>query len=310
MVHGWPTLYSSVDAVFYAISGVSVVLLVGVTAVMIFFVIRYRKSRNPNPENIEGNMTLEILWTVIPTLLVLAMFYVGWKGFVFMRTVPDNAMLVKVTARKWSWSFEYGNGKKTDVLTIPIHTPVKLSISSSDVLHSLFIPAFRVKEDAVPGMETYLWFQPDETGSYDLFCTEYCGVGHSAMITTVEVVPEKEFAAWYKKEKKPVVATAKEPKKKLSGQKLIKDKGCIVCHSSDGSKLVGPSFKGIFGRATVVVTAGKERSITADEAYIRKSILDPNADVVKGYPPIMPPQKDLLSTDEVQAIIEHLKTLQ
>lgn len=169
MVHGWPTLYSSVDAIFYAIAGVSVVLLLGVTAAMIYFVVRYSRTRNRVPQDIEGNLALEILWTVIPTLLVLAMFYVGWKGFVYKRTVPPDAMLVKVTARMWSWNFQYENGATSGDLRLPTGKPIKLAITSADVLHSLFIPAFRVKEDCVPGMETYLWFRTDEPGTHDLF---------------------------------------------------------------------------------------------------------------------------------------------
>ena len=145
-------------------SALALLLLLGVTAVMIYYVIKYRRDRNPHPADIEGNLTLEILWTVIPSLIVLVLFYAGWKGFVFMRTVPDDAMLVKVTARKWSWLFEYGSGRKSDILKVPIGKPVKLSMTSIDVLHSLYIPAFRVKEDVVPGMETYLWFQQDEAG--------------------------------------------------------------------------------------------------------------------------------------------------
>ena len=315
MVTGWPNLSSDIDTIFLVIVGICVVLLIAVTAVMVYFVIRYRRNRNPKAEDIEGNTTLEILWTVIPTLIVLVIFYVGWKGFVFLRTVPDDAMPVKVTARMWSWSFEYENGRTSDVLKVPLGKPVKLAITSLDVLHSLYIPAFRVKEDAVPGMETYLWFLPDETGSYDLFCTEYCGVGHSSMITKVEVMEGTEFLAWYEKEKRPppVAGAKKAPvpmkKKDLRGEKLVEEKGCTLCHSLDGSKLVGPTFKGIFGRKVVVMTAGKEREITTDEAYLRRSIYEPNADVVKGYPAIMPSQKGLLGDDDAKAIIDYLKDL-
>jgi cytochrome c oxidase subunit 2 len=308
MVHGWPTLYSSVDAIFYAIAGISVLLLLGVTGAMVYFVIRYRRKRHPRAEDIEGSLWIEILWTVVPTLLVLAMFYVGWKGFVFKRTVPPDAMLVKVTARMWSWHFEYENGATGGVLRLPAGKPVKLSLTSADVLHSLFIPAFRAKEDCVPEMETYLWFQPDEPGTYDLFCTEYCGVGHSAMITTVEVMPEKEFRAWYEKAA-PKPAVVAEAKRRPDGAKLFQEKGCFACHSIDGTPKVGPTLKGIFGHTTTVLTTGAERQVTVDEAYLRKSILDPQADVVKGFAPIMPPQKGLLTDEEVEALIEYIKTL-
>ncbi len=305
MVHGWPTLYNSVDNILYAIAGISVVLLAGVTGTMTWFVIRYNRKRHPRAENIEGNLWLEILWTVIPTLLVMGMFYAGWKGFVYKRTVPPDAMLVKVTARTWSWHFEYENGATSRVLKLPAGKPVKLSITSADVLHSLFIPAFRVKEDCVPNMETYLWFQPDETGTYDLFCTEYCGTGHSAMITTVEVLPEQEFGSWYRTAAALPVTAAKRP----DGAKLFQEKGCFACHSTDGTPKVGPTLKGIFGHKTTVLTAGKERQVTVDDAYLKTSILDPQADIVKGFPPVMPPQKGLLTDEEVGALIEYLKTL-
>ncbi len=308
MIHGWPTLYSSVDKIFYAIAGISLVLLLGVTGAMIFFAVRYRRKKHPRAEDIEGSLWLEVLWTVIPTLLVMAMFYVGWKGFVYKRTVPPDAMLVKVTARMWSWHFEYENGATSNALKLPVGKPVKLAITSADVLHSLFIPAFRVKEDCVPNMETYLWFRPDEPGAYDLFCTEYCGVGHSAMITKVAVLPGKDFDAWYLAAAAQPAATV-EKKKRPDGAKLFQEKGCFACHSIDGTPKVGPTLKGAYGHRTTVLTGGKERQLVADDAYLRKSILDPQADLVKGYPPVMPPQKGLLTDVEVDAIIEYLKGL-
>jgi cytochrome c oxidase subunit 2 len=306
MVHGWPTLSSSVDSVFLFILGISLVLLVGVTATMVLFAVRFRRSRHAQAENIEGNLTLEIVWTVIPTLLVLAIFFVGWKGFVYMRTVPSDAMLVKVTARMWSWGFTYENGKTDGVLRVPVDRPVKLAITSADVLHSLFIPAFRVKEDAVPGRETYLWFRPDRTGSYDLFCSEYCGAGHSSMITKVVVMTGEEFQAWYRAGvPEPGAAAGRRP----DGATLFREKGCIGCHSTDGSAKVGPTLKAVFGHTVTVETAGKERQIVADEAYLRKSLLEPAADIVKGFPPVMPAQKGQITDDEIAAIIDYLKAL-
>jgi cytochrome c oxidase subunit 2 len=299
MVSGWPNLSGSVDSVFLFITVISVVLLVGITGVMVYFAVKYNRKKNPTPSDIEGNLFLEVLWTVIPTLLVLAIFYYGWEGFKLMRKAPPDAMPVKVTARQFSWSFEYENGKKSDVLLVPLKKPVKLTITSADVIHSLFIPAFRVKEDAVPGMETYLWFLPDEVGTYDLFCTEYCGEGHAAMITKVQVVPEAEFKEWYGAE-----ARETEIDK---GLRLLQERGCLGCHSTDGTKKIGPTFKGLFGSRVTVVTAGKTRTVTADEAYISKSVLDPGADVVKDYPPVMPRVE--VNQEELEAIIAYLKEL-
>jgi cytochrome c oxidase subunit 2 len=206
----------------------------------------------------------------------------------------------------WTWSFEYENGKQSAVLNVPVKRPVKLAITSADVLHSLFIPAFRIKEDAVPGRETRLWFLPDEAGTYDLFCTEYCGVGHSTMTTKVAVMTQKDFDSWYKGD---ALAPAAGTKMQPDGAALTKEKGCVACHSLDGTAKVGPTLKGVFGRKETVVTAGKERELTVDEAYLRRSLLEPQADVVKGYPPIMPSQKGVLKDPEIDAIIIYLKGL-
>jgi cytochrome c oxidase subunit 2 len=319
MVNGWPNLSSPADSVFFFILGISVTFLFVNTTVMIYFVIRYSRKRNPNPEEVKENLTIEVLWTVIPTILVLIIFFVGWKGFQYMRTVPPDAMPVKVTAREWSWTFNYENGTETNVLKVPIRKPIKLIITSADVLHSLYIPAYRIKEDCVPGMETHLWFLPDELGSYDLFCTEYCGVGHSAMITTVEVMSEKDFDEWYRGDKKAVqtkkTAGAMPPPAAHAaaaapdGARLVQVKGCIACHTTDGTPKIGPTFKGVFGKKETVVTDGKEREIIVDEAFIKQTLLHPEIDRVKGFPPIMPSQQGQTTDSEINAIIEYLKEL-
>ena len=184
------------DSVLLLISAISVFILVAVTAVMIIFVVKYREGKNPKAEQIEGSLPLEIAWTVIPTILALIMFYAGWSGFEAMRKVPEGAMEIRVTARMWEWMFEYENGKESEVLKVPSGTPVKLSLTSEDVIHSLYIPVFRVKEDAVPEMETYLWFLPEKEGSYRIFCAEYCGEGHSRMLSRLDVLAPADFEAW------------------------------------------------------------------------------------------------------------------
>lgn len=314
MVTGWPNMTNPADDTFFFILGISLTLLVLNTGVMIYFLIRYSRKRNPDPEDVKESLLLEIVWTVVPTILVLAIFFVGWKGFQYMRTVPPDAMTVKVTARQWSWTFDYANGKESSVLRVPVRKPVKLLITSADVLHSLYIPAYRIKEDCVPGMETYLWFLPDELGSYDLFCSEYCGVGHSAMITKVEVVSEKDFDAWYQGGRKTAQAPAGKEKKLAEsparvGAELVQVKGCTACHSTDGTPKLGPTFKGVFGKKETVIRDGKERELTVDEAFIRQTLLQPELDRVKGFPPIMPSQKGLLKDKELDAIIEYIKTL-
>ena len=290
---------NTVDTAFSYILVIEVVLLVLVTSAMVLFVIRYNRRKRGTPSNIEGNMLLEIAWTVIPTLIVLVMFYIGWKSFDVIRRVPKEEMTINVTARQWSWHFSYENGKQSDTLNIPVGKPIKMLLTSEDVIHSFYIPAFRIKEDCVPKMQTYLWFTAKEVGSYDIFCTEYCGIGHSGMVSKVVVLPEKDFETWY------ASAAAGE---KVDGRKVLEDKGCLGCHTVDGTKKIGPTFKGLYGSTVEVMTGGKERKITADGDYITRSIEDPGADIVKGYPPIMP--KLNVTSQEVEEIIEYLKGLQ
>jgi cytochrome c oxidase subunit 2 len=189
----------TVDFVFFFIVGISVILLLGITAAMIYFVFKYNRKKGHKPEDIHGSILLETIWIVIPTILVMAMFYYGYIGFEEMRTYPADAMEIKVTARMWSWEFNYENGKKTDTLYVPLGRSVKLSMQSLDVNHSFYIPAFRVKEDVIAGKTNYLGFKPERVGSYDVACAEYCGLQHSMMYTKV-VVSENEFTAWLEKE--------------------------------------------------------------------------------------------------------------
>lgn len=292
------TTTDAIDPVFMFIFGACLVLLVGITAVMTAFVIRYHRSRSPEPTSqATGNIWLEIVWIVLPTLLVLAMFYYGWAGYLTLRHVPKNAMEVTATARMWSWSFKYANGKTSPKLYVSVGKPVRVELVSLDVIHGFYLPAFRVKRDVVPGMRNHVWFVASKPGSYDLFCSQYCGTGHSAMITTVEALPEPEFTAWLNQE------TENE---EHAGHELLEKHGCLGCHSLDGTIKVGPSFKGIWGRGTVITTNGAERTITVDAAYLRRSIKEPQADLVKGFPPIMPTFPDL-TDQEITTMVAYLK---
>jgi cytochrome c oxidase subunit II len=294
------TTVESIDPVFYYIFGISVFLLVGITVAMIYFAVRYSRKRHPEPvSKVSGNILLEITWTVIPTVIALSMFYFGWAGYLALHTVPENAMDVKVTGRMWSWTFEYENGRISDRLFVPVGQPVRVRIHSEDVLHSFYIPAFRVKKDAVPGMETFVWFVAPETGSYDVFCAEYCGLLHASMITTVEALPEDEFLAWY--EKAPVDDTDQQ------GQALLARYGCLGCHSLDGTPGAGPTFQGLYGREVTVEVDGRVENLIADEEYIRESILEPNAKIVQGFPPIMPSYRGQIPPDELDIMVAFLR---
>ena len=266
---------------------------------MVWFVIRYHRSRAPEPTSrVEGNLWLEIVWIALPVVLVMAMFWYGWAGYLTLRDVPKGALEVTATARMWSWDFTYANGRTSPKLYVPVGKPVVVNLVSLDVIHGFFLPAFRVKRDVVPGMKNFAWFVATKPGSYDLFCSQYCGTGHSAMISTVEALPEAEFAAWLQQ----------GGGAEHAGKELLEKHGCLGCHSLDGTSKVGPTFKGIWGRPVTVLTGGKERTITVDEAYLRRSILEPNADVVKGFPPVMPSFAGVLKENEIAATIGFLRS--
>jgi cytochrome c oxidase subunit II len=192
---------AGVDQAFLYILGFSFILLVGITITMIVFVIKYRRSKNPVPSDIRGNWKLEVVWVVIPTFIALSMFYFGWSSYTGLRNVPEGAIEVDVFGQMYSWIFVYPNDKETEnELVVPLGKPVKLNITSSDVLHSLYIPVYRIKVDAVKGMKTYAWFLPEKIGSYFIQCAEFCGIGHSDMTATLRVVTEEDYALWLEQE--------------------------------------------------------------------------------------------------------------
>ncbi len=311
MYSGASNFVTTTDTAFAVIIGISMIFLVGITATMLWFVFRYNKKRNPVATQIHGSNTLEIVWTVIPTILVLVMFFYGWSGYAPMNRIPDDAMKVRATARMWSWLFEYENGIKTDTLYIPVDKAVALDLISVDVIHSLYIPAFRVKEDMVPGKTNKMWFIGQKTGDYELFCTEYCGLSHSYMFTEVKVLPQAEFDAWYARMADTTLqAQAAAANPGFKGKQLVQTNGCVACHSLDGNKLIGPTFKGLYGAEHTVMTGNDERTITVDDEYIKRSIYEPDADVTKGYTKgMMISYKTQLTDADVAEIIEYLKTI-
>ena len=193
-----PTAHvETVDFVMLYIVAISVVLLLGITITMIYFVFKYNRKHGHKPVDIPSNILLEVIWITIPTLLVLSMFYFGYTGFEQARVIPDNAFVIKVTARQWDWKFTYPNGKETDSLYVPINRPIKLELHSLDVNHSLFIPAYRLKEDVIPNQTNYMVFTPRELGRYIITCAEYCGLNHSNMYSGVVVLSQVDFSKWY-----------------------------------------------------------------------------------------------------------------
>jgi cytochrome c oxidase subunit II len=295
------TTIKAVDPVFVFIFAACVVLLVAITAAMGWFAFRYHRSRAPEPTSQrDGSVWLEIAWTVLPTLLVLAMFYYGWSGYLTLRDVPKGALQATAVGRMWSWSFKYPNGKTSDKLFVPVGKPVQVNLESRDVIHGFYMPAFRIKRDAVPGMKNHVWFVATKPGSYDIFCSQYCGTGHSAMITTAEAVPEAEFQAWLNRDEQ---KTAGHP-----ALAILEKYGCLGCHSTDGSKKVGPTFKGLYDSKVAVTRGGQRVVVEAEDAYLKESILNPAAAIVEGYPPIMPASSGI-SEAEVKTVVDYLKTL-
>ncbi len=289
-----------IDSLFTFVNVVSGILLVGVVTAMLWFMYRYRRqdpAERPSP--VKESKLLEISWIVIPTILVLLVFNWGFKSFVAQKTIPDNAYEIRVQARSWGWSFEYPNGVTTDTLYVPADEPVKTTMSSQDVIHSFYVPAFRVKQDVLPNRYTSVWFEATKEGTYDLFCTEYCGRNHSEMDAEVKVVSRARFDEWLESAETPDDIPLPE-----LGEKLYTQQGCQGCHSLDGSDMVGPTWKGLYGKTDHQMADGS--TVTADANYLRESILQSGAKVVEGYQNVMPSYASL-SEREVTGLVEFIK---
>ena len=297
-------LAEGVDKTFIFIFTIAFIFIVGITAFMIYTVIHFSKKKGRPALQFTGSVTLEIIWTVIPLIIVMIIFYYGWSGFAPMRKVPADATNVTAIGRMWEWEFDYGNGMKSKELVLALNKPVRVALKSEDVNHSLFIPAFRVKEDVIPGYDNYLWFTPTFVGEYEILCTEYCGLLHSGMLSKARVLEQVDYDKWYSEFK--ATANPVEP----DGYLLLRNTGCIACHSLDGTRLVGPSFKGLFGSERIVITANNTVTVTADEQYIHNSVYDPDLQVVSSFNKgIMKSYKELLKEADIKTITEYIKTL-
>jgi cytochrome c oxidase subunit II len=295
------TLAPQVDSAYGIVLYVSVVLFVLVVGAMLIFVIRYRRRGRAGPTSgVAHNTKLEVAWTVLPLAIVIALFAIGYRGYLNAAIAPAESYEIQVTAQKWSWTFAYPNGTVSpNLLVIPKGRPVKLVMSSKDVVHSLFIPEFRVKQDIVPGSYTSVWFEAVEAKETVLECTQYCGTGHSQMIATVRVLEEPDFQKWLEQggEEKGL------PPAEL-GKRLYASYGCVACHSTDGSRGQGPSFKQLFGRMEPLSDG---QSVKVDEDYLRESVVSPAAKIVKGFQPIMPTFKGQLKGPQLDALIAFIK---
>lgn len=295
------TIAPEIDRAFYFVHWTSVIIFIGIIITMSLFVYKYRR-RTPDdrPALVEPSTVLEASWIAIPVVLVLIIFNWGFQGFIKLATPPPDAYQINVTARMWLWEFEYPNGvRSTGELHVPVDRPVRLQMSSEDVIHSFFVPAFRVKQDVLPNRYSSVWFEATKAGEYQAFCTEYCGTQHSNMLATVVVHEREDFDEWLQSgggmEDLPLAEL---------GARVFQQQACQACHTTDGGPSVGPTLQGLFG-STRQFTDGT--SAVADENYLRESILDPGAKIVQGFQNLMPPSYTGLSEREVNGLIEFIR---
>lgn len=297
------TLARDIDDLYVFITLVSAFFFVLIAGLIGFFVLRYRrKGPNERTPHITHHLGLELAWSLIPLMILIGIFFWGFHGYMRASVSPGNAMEIVVTAKKWVWQFEYPDGTRTlNDFHVPVNKPVKLIMTSEDVIHSFFVPSFRVKMDVVPGRYTEIWFTPTKEGMHQVLCTEYCGKGHSDMLAKVWVDNDAAYRKWVEEGDE---ITRTMPLKEL-GKLLYESKGCNTCHTLDGTRSDGPSFKGIFGKAERMSDG---TVIKIDENYIRQSILQPQTNIVAGYEGIMPTFQGLLRERELQALVEFVKT--
>jgi cytochrome c oxidase subunit II len=293
------TMAPRVDHLFYYILAVGLFFALLIAVLLLVFAVRYRRRREDHyPRPVIGSTLLEAAWIGIPLLLALVMF--GWSASVYMDMVrpPENATEVYVTGRQWMWHLQHPEGQREiNRLHVPAGKPVKLIMTSEDVIHSFYVPAFRVKQDVIPGRYTYLWFEATRPGTYHLFCAEYCGTNHSRMIGQVIVMEPAEYERWLGRNADRSLA--------LQGRQLFQKLQCVTCHSAEAGGRA-PVLEGLYGRE-VELEGGKR--VTADESYLRESILYPDAKVVAGYRPIMPPFKGQVDEDDLVRLVAFLKAL-
>jgi len=297
-----------VDFLYYAILWISIIFFVPIVIAMVYFMVKYRQrpGYKGNPEALH-NTPLEITWTVVPTFIVVWIFWEGMVGYLDMTSVPKGGTEdINVLGAKWVWSFKYKqNGAESPVLYLPVNKNVKLTMTSKDVLHSFFVPAFRAKRDVVPGRYHYMWFQPLQEGTFDLFCTEYCGDNHSTMITKAVVLSEEKY-------KEKLAELVKEPDDIIErGKWLYERKACKGCHyaGADGAKGPGPSYNGSWGKK---VSLANGTEVNFDENYVKESILYPAAAARKGYEKAsaMPSYKGQLKQEQIEAITAFIQSLE
>ncbi|MDQ2920676.1 MAG: cytochrome c oxidase subunit II [Acidobacteriota bacterium] len=295
------TLSGRVDALYFYLSGVTVFFTLLISGVLVLFVIKYRR-RTPFeiPRPIAGSHKLETLWSVIPFLIAMSMFAWGAQLYFQMYRPPQNAAEIYVVGKQWMWKIQHSTGQREiNELHVPVGRKIKLIMTAEDTIHDFFVPAFRMKADVLPGRYTTQWFEATTPGTYHLFCAEYCGMNHSGMIGSVIVMQPTEFDNW-------LSGNAAQQSPAVAGQQLFQSLGCVSCHGANGEGGRGPALAGLFGRP-VFLTNGQ--TLTADEAYVRESIENPQTKLVSGFGPIMPTFQGQVTPEQLIQIMSFIKSL-
>ena len=292
----------NVDALYFYLSGVTVFFTLLISGVIVFFVIKYRR-RSPYeiPRPVAGSHKLETIWSVIPFIIAMSMFAWGAQVFFDLVRLPANTSEIYVVGKQWMWKIQHTTGQREiNELHVPTGRKIKLVMTSEDVIHSFYIPAFRIKTDVLPGRYMVQWFEATKPGKYHLFCAEYCGMNHSGMIGSIIVMDPTDFDNW-------LSGNANQQPPAVAGQQLYQSLGCVSCHGANGEGGRGPALTGLFGRP-VFLTNGQ--TVTADEGYIRESIENPQAKLVSGFGPIMPTFQGQITPDQLIQIMAYIKSLQ
>lgn len=294
------TVAPMTDNLYFFMVGITIFLSTGIFLAILLFAIKYRRrSEDQVPVQYEGPPGLEIAWTLIPLGIVMVMFAWGAHVFFAASTPPRDAMQIYGVGKQWMWKLQHMEGhREINELHVPVGVPVRVTLTSEDVIHSFYVPDFRIKTDVLPGRYTTAWFEATKPGSYRLYCAEYCGTKHSGMIGWIHAMEPQDYQAW-------LSGSATEGSMAAGGQRLFEDLGCASCHLPDGRGR-GPNLAGLFG-STVQLAGGG--TVTADAAYIRESILAPNARIVAGYQPIMPTFQGLVTEEGITQLVEYIRSL-
>jgi cytochrome c oxidase subunit 2 len=304
MLHGVPivpdqasTIARSVDHLYYFLTAIDLFFTAVIFLTILYFALRYRRrSEKDQPEQIEGNIPLEVIWTAVPLVLVVVVFLWGTSLFIRNSRPPAAAMEIFVVGKQWMWKLQHPEGvEEINELHVPVNRPIKLTMTSEDVIHDFSVPAFRVKKDVVPGMYTTLWFEATKTGKFRLFCDQYCGTNHALMRGYVIVMNPTDYEQW-------LSGGIRGESMAQAGAKLYDQLACITCHGTGK----GPPLSGLYGRP---VKLSDGSTVVADEAYLRESILYPSAKIVAGYPPIMPTFKGQATEEQLLQLISYIKSL-